>query len=138
MLRTLYAFLLAPVIPGTIFATWSALTGDADGGWWVFMVMALIAYPMTALIGTPVYLALGMLKWNALQHYLLAGLILSSIPSLLPIVIPSFYTAKDYPEIEPITSGDITLMAMMAASCMACASAFWFIARPDQQASQNT
>ena len=71
-MRTLLAYLLAPAVPGVLFAILSFPTGISDMVQ-TFAATSIVSYPFSWTVGTVGFLALRKMEKEKIKHYALTG-----------------------------------------------------------------
>jgi hypothetical protein len=121
------ALVLAPLIPGILFALPDLLKGDPMAGWYV-RFSATTGYPVTVILGVPIYYWSRRKGWTGPSIYLGIGLFLG-MAAYLSAFLPGLIVGAPGIGYAMVT----TLVYLpVAAVCGVVASiSFWLIARPD-------
>lgn len=131
-MRTLLAFLIAPASIGIVALVVSILVGKWSEGLWAFGFSAMIAYPVTLIIGIPVFLLLQKLQFTSLLSYLGMGCLLALIPVAFLVIWPILSSSSDNSAGMEILTPHYWQSAIVFAAGLTTVLVFWLIARPDQ------
>lgn len=130
-MRIFFGFLFAPLFPGLLLLIMSAVRGNFEEGIWLFGFSCLIAYPLSLVFGTPIYIFLRKRSLNGLASYFGIGALLSVFPAIYFIVLPMINDTTLVVDNFSFVLSKLMLfttifLASVSATCM-----FWFIVRPD-------
>ena len=126
-MRTLIAFLIAPLFPGAILLFFSLINSNADEGIWLFAFSALVGYLLAIVLGVPAYILMKKFGCDRLREYLIGGFVLSIAPIIYFIFVPKL---SSYERVE-IHMPNIGLALLFVVASVSAACIFWLIARPD-------
>lgn len=126
-MRTLVAFLIAPLFPGVMFLLFFLISSEADAGVWFFCGSTFVAYLVTIVFGVPTYMWLRKCNNNDLWGYLICGSLLSIVPIAQVISLPGSFSHVDL-EFLMQNLGWALLIILLSTGT---AFIFWIIARPD-------
>lgn len=126
-MRLTIAFIVAPLIPGTILLFFSLINSNANEGVWIFTFSALVGYFLTIALGIPAYILMKNYGFNRLREYLIGGLLLSIVPIIYFIFVPKF---SSYEGVK-IYTPNVGLVLLFIVASMSATCIFWLIARPD-------
>lgn len=126
-MRTLVAFLIAPLFPGAILLLFVLINGEENAGVWFFGVSAFVAYSVAIVFGVPTYMWLRKCNNNDLWEYLICGSLLSIVPIVRFISLPRSFSDMDL----EFFIHNVGLALLIIFLSMGTAFIFWIIARPD-------
>jgi uncharacterized membrane protein len=129
MMRTLLAFVGAPMIPAIIPA-WFYHANNADVPLltaWVFFCFFFYAFQIV--IGVPAYLLLRRKRAHRVWPYLIFGFFGVAVPSV-------FWTVVKWPRQESYNLGFLLFDVFLYLGLLGAVTAltFWLLARPDKRA----
>ncbi|MBC3919106.1 hypothetical protein H8L32_16565 [Undibacterium sp. CY18W] len=131
LFRILLAILVAPIVPGLIFAIHDLFNTSPVGGAWYFTFSALLGYPATLLLVLPSYWWLSRNRALTLPLFLWLGMILGALVYFL-----FFFIGLIGADFEKVQMGFRSSMGFMLVSSlcgMMVTGCFWIIARPDKK-----
>jgi hypothetical protein len=142
LVRTVVAFLIAPVVPGLLAGAyglvlrWQSGSGiDPNGVGFPVMIAAFFGYPVALLLGVPTHLSFQRLGWVSFLAYSLAGgglgVLLFGFFFVPPALACALGAPADSHECLVLGTYASNLDVMVLSSAIA-GGAFWFIARPDR------
>jgi len=132
-LRTILAFLIAPLTPALALTFVALLAGGpiagAGLGTYAMILNAKVGYPVALAAGLPLFLLFRRLGWVGLAHTLAAGLALGAATGAFGST--DMFQIGDENAERPL--GETLVFVVAGAACGALAAAsFWLIARPDR------
>jgi hypothetical protein len=127
-IRIPIALLIAPLIPGILFAIPDLLKGDPMAGWYI-RFSATAGYPVTLVLGVPIYFWSMRKDWTKLPNYLLIGLCLG-VAGYFSAFLPGLIMGA--PGIGYAMATTLLYLPVAAACGVVASVSFWLIARPDQ------
>ncbi len=130
-MRSIIAFLIAPLTTGVFFLLISVFTGSASEGLWAFGLAAAIAYPIALVVGVPAYIFYRKMGWTGLFHYIIGGLFLSIFPIAILVVLPRVVDVRKVSELQ-IYNANIAQSVVIIVATLSTIVSFWLIARPDR------
>jgi hypothetical protein len=136
MLRTIFAFLLAPVPAASAMAVLVAVRPGGRGlGIFVhpasmFASICLLSYILGLLLGVPLFLWLR--RWDpvSLRTFAFTGALVSVISAAL-LAVRAVTTGND------VSRATILGLSVYVAIGLLTGASFWFIARPDRRAAMG-
>jgi len=129
-LRTLFAFLVAPLAPGLLLALPDFVAGNSEMASWYLEGSALAGYPVALVLGVPAYFLLRWKGWVALRFYFAAGFVMGAGAYFMAFVDGN---VLDGSWITEAFAGQVLKLLPVAAFFgMIGTVAFWVIARPDR------
>jgi chromate transport protein ChrA len=127
MERAITAGLLAPLTPGAVFLALSTFEGRIDEGIWFALIVTLISYLTSLILGFPLWRFLERMKINNFPSYLLVGITGSAIVVFAIIGFPFIASGTD----QPIQTVIPFMIAMVMCGTLV-SSVFWLLLRPDR------
>ena len=127
--RTVLAFLIAPISLGLVLLlVWS----PGSLGILSLGMSALIGYPLALVVGMPAYFVMRRMGANGLISYCFMALIFAAILIFALIVYP-VYVENDGDLSTLLLQARISQIAFLTFSSFFTLLIFWLIARPDKQ-----
>jgi hypothetical protein len=127
-MRFLLGFLVAPLVPGLIFAINDQFSSSPVGPIWYLSLTALVGYPIATILGIPMYYLLFRNKAAKFSFCILFGFILGTV-AYLALFIPGLISAG--PDAANAFKSGLGFL-LVSGFCGAIAGAsFWLIARPE-------
>jgi hypothetical protein len=125
IMRTLIAFLCAPVIPA-LFAGWVVGLNRTYAPISMFIFVCLAFYALQVIVGIPAYIFMSRKHMHRLRLYLLLGGLAAALPMLL--MVAWRHTEQGY------SLADYAYLYYPALLGTGTGLMFWVLARPDKQA----
>lgn len=130
LFRIVLGILVAPIVPGLIFAIRDSFNASPFGTAFYFGFAALLGYPAMVLLVLPSYWWLSRSRTLTFPHFLLLGLMLGVLVYFLVYFIALIGT-----DLETVQMGFRSSIGFMFASSLCgliVTGCFWIIARPDK------
>jgi hypothetical protein len=130
-LRNVVAFTVAPVSFGIGLFVLSLITSSPLLGSWAFGMTALVGYPVAILIGLPTFILLNSRGLGGLGIYSVVAAVLSAVMISCFVVGPIMSEGTGLAQLGlPARLGQMTIITF---ACFLTVLVFWLIARPDRQ-----
>jgi len=127
-IRTVAAFVLAPLVPGALFALPDLLKSNPMAAWYIEF-SAIVGYPIMLLVGIPLYVLSRRTKYASLSWYVLYGALMGVV-AYFAALVPALF--KGGPGIKYALATTEVFVIISAACGLVALVAFWLIARPDR------
>ena len=129
-LRTLLAFLIAPISFGLVLLVISLFSPSMEIGIWALGFVAMIAYPLAFVVGIPLFVVLRGRRLTGLATYSVVASIFSALLVSYFVIWP---VASQGEGIEAIfLPARLGQIAIMTFASFFTVFVFWLIARPDK------
>jgi hypothetical protein len=127
-LRSIIAFVVAPLVPGLLAALPDLLRGDPMARWYIEFA-AKAGYPIIVTLGVPIYFLLKRWGRTGLPNYLVTGVIWGAAAYLSAFLPGLFLSDAGVSQAMAVTWMYLPISTI---SGVIAAVAFWLIVRPDR------
>jgi len=135
-LRTLLAFLIAPISFGLVLLVISLFFPSMEIGIWALGFVAMIAYPLALVVGIPLFVVLRGRRLTGVATYSVVALIFSTLFVSYFVIWPVVSQGERIEAIFlPARLGQIAIMIFASFFTVLV---FWLIARPDKTAQSQS
>jgi len=131
-LRTLLAFLIAPISFGLVLLVISLLSSSMGIGIWALGFVAMIAYPLALVVGIPLFVVFRGRRLTGVATYSVVALIFSALLVSYFVIWPVVSQGEGVEAI--FLPARLAQIAVMIFASFFTVFVFWLIARPDKTA----
>jgi hypothetical protein len=131
-LKVFFGFLVSPAIPAFLIYIAGCLFGKYRDAVWTAMLILTMSYLAAFLIGIPIYLLLQKYKQKSFKAYIISGLLVGLIFSLIIFIFDvneAYIYGAEHAHARAINSIGYVLLGTMSGAISGIA--FWFIAIKD-------
>ena len=139
-IRPLTGFLVAPILPGVLLVLIVAMINARTFDYrelveteWILGLFAVLTYPVSVVVGLPLYLLFRSRGWNGLLLHVAAGVLLGVIVYVTYYLLPN-YTSGGFLLMEDAFLNTVLIYLPLGMIYGAItALLFWLITRPDRR-----
>jgi hypothetical protein len=130
-LRTLIAFVIAPISAGIAIMFLSLLGSSLDMGFWALRFIAQVTYPLAIVLGIPLYFLMKKRRLFEISHYAVASVVFSGPIIVFFVIWPTIAQGEGFDAI--FATARIMQAIVICFASLFTTTIFWKIARPDKQ-----